>query len=93
MLLVESVDRLSRLSQADWDTLKGTIKAKGLRFVVADLPTRVLHSVKHLGRSTYFCQSSRRIKFELRLARGAEFGFQSVIKKPIQHCDVAMARD
>ncbi|EIK73690.1 resolvase, N terminal domain protein [Pseudomonas synxantha BG33R] len=39
MLLVESVDRLSRLSQADWDTLKGTIKVKGLRLVVADLPT------------------------------------------------------
>lgn len=39
MLLVESVDRLSRLSLADWDTLKATIKAKGLRLVVPDLPT------------------------------------------------------
>ncbi|MCW0920876.1 recombinase family protein [Pseudomonas sp. RG1] len=39
VLLVESVDRLSRLSPADWDTLKATIKAKGLRLVVADLPT------------------------------------------------------
>ena len=39
VLLVESVDRLSRLSQADWDTLKATLKAKGLRLVVADLPT------------------------------------------------------
>jgi len=39
LLLVESVDRLSRLSQSDWDTLKATIKAKGLRLVVADLPT------------------------------------------------------
>ncbi|WP_448106956.1 recombinase family protein [Pseudomonas azerbaijanoccidentalis] len=39
VLLIESVDRLSRLSQTDWDTLKGTIKAKGLRLVVADLPT------------------------------------------------------
>lgn len=39
VLLVESVDRLSRLSQVDWDTLKATIKAKGLRLVVADLPT------------------------------------------------------
>jgi DNA invertase Pin-like site-specific DNA recombinase len=39
VLLVESVDRLSRLSQADWETLKVTIKAKGLRLVVADLPT------------------------------------------------------
>ena len=39
VLLVESVDRLSRLSQTDWDTLKATIKSKGLRLVVADLPT------------------------------------------------------
>lgn len=39
VLLVESVDRLSRLSTADWDTLKANIKAKELRLVVADLPT------------------------------------------------------
>ncbi|WP_445177705.1 recombinase family protein [Pseudomonas sp. McL0111] len=39
VLLVESVDRLSRLSQVDWDTLKTTIKIKGLRLVIADLPT------------------------------------------------------
>ncbi|WKV98117.1 recombinase family protein [Pseudomonas sp. H22_DOA] len=39
VLLVESVDRLSRLSQTDWETLKATIKAKGLRLVIADLPT------------------------------------------------------
>lgn len=39
VLLVESVDRLSRLSQVDWDTLKATIRDKGLRLVVVDLPT------------------------------------------------------
>jgi DNA invertase Pin-like site-specific DNA recombinase len=39
ILLCESVDRLSRLSQVDWETLKATIKAKGLRLMVADLPT------------------------------------------------------
>jgi DNA invertase Pin-like site-specific DNA recombinase len=39
ILLCESVDRLSRLSQVDWETLKATIKAKGLRLVIADLPT------------------------------------------------------
>jgi len=38
-LLVESVDRLSRLSQPDFDVLKGRIKEKGLKLVVADLPT------------------------------------------------------
>lgn len=38
-LLVESVDRLSRLSQTDFDLLKGRIKEKGLKLVVADLPT------------------------------------------------------
>lgn len=39
VITCESVDRLSRLSQADWETLKATIKCKGLRLVVADLPT------------------------------------------------------
>ncbi|SEC13831.1 recombinase family protein [Pseudomonas anguilliseptica] len=39
VLLCESVDRLSRLSQDDWESLKGTIKVKGLRLVVDDLPT------------------------------------------------------
>jgi DNA invertase Pin-like site-specific DNA recombinase len=39
VFLCESVDRLSHLSQADWETLKATIKAKGLRLVIADLPT------------------------------------------------------
>lgn len=38
-LLVESVDRLSRLSQNDFEVLKGCIKDKGLKLVVADLPT------------------------------------------------------
>nr|WP_181716338.1 recombinase family protein [Psychrobacter sp.]QJS05490.1 MRS system resolvase [Psychrobacter sp.] len=39
ILLVESVDRLSRLSQDDFGILKQRIKDKGLRLVVADLPT------------------------------------------------------
>ena len=39
ILLVESVDRLSRLSQDDFAILKQRIKDKGLRLVVADLPT------------------------------------------------------
>lgn len=43
LLLVESVDRLSRLSQDDFAILKQRIKDKGLRLVVADLPTT--HSV------------------------------------------------
>ena len=38
-LLVESVDRLSRLSLNDFEMLKGRIKEKGLKLVVADLPT------------------------------------------------------
>lgn len=39
VLLVESVDRLSRLSQEDFQVLKRRIQEKGLRLVVADLPT------------------------------------------------------
>lgn len=38
-LLVESVDRLSRLTQGDFNELKRRIQEKGLRLVVADLPT------------------------------------------------------
>ncbi len=39
VLLVEQVDRLSRLSAADWETLTGMIKGKGVRVVALDLPT------------------------------------------------------
>lgn len=39
ILLVESVDRLSRMKQSDFDELKAILKAKGLRLIVADLPT------------------------------------------------------
>lgn len=39
ILLVESVDRLSRLDQSDFEILKQQIKAKGLHLIVADLPT------------------------------------------------------
>lgn len=39
MILLEQVDRLSRLSSSDWEQLKATIKAKGVRVVALDLPT------------------------------------------------------
>ena len=39
VLLVESVDRLSRLSLDDWETLKSKINDKKLRLVVLDMPT------------------------------------------------------
>lgn len=39
VLLVEQVDRLSRLSEADWRSLRSEIDAKGLRVVAIDLPT------------------------------------------------------
>ena len=38
-LLVESIDRLSRLTQRDFQELKRRIQEKGLRLIVADLPT------------------------------------------------------
>lgn len=46
-IVVESVDRLSRLSQRDWNKLKGIIDSKGLRLVVEDLPTS--HGVISVG--------------------------------------------
>lgn len=39
VLLVESIDRLSRLSVDDWQKLKAAIDSKGLRIVALDLPT------------------------------------------------------
>lgn len=39
VLLVEQVDRLSRLNADDWESLKATIKAKRVKIVALDLPT------------------------------------------------------
>lgn len=39
IILVEAVDRLSRLKRADWDALRATIQVKKLRVVAIDLPT------------------------------------------------------
>ncbi|KPB63079.1 Resolvase [Pseudomonas amygdali pv. myricae] len=39
VLLVESIDRLSRLPVDDWHKLKSAIDSKGLRIVALDLPT------------------------------------------------------
>jgi DNA invertase Pin-like site-specific DNA recombinase len=39
MLLVEQVDRLSRLTAPDWERLKSEISARKLRVVALDLPT------------------------------------------------------
>lgn len=39
VLLLEQVDRLSRLNAADWETLKAMMQAKGVIVVSIDLPT------------------------------------------------------
>jgi len=39
VLLIEQVDRISRLDADDWQTLKSTILSKGIRIVSLDLPT------------------------------------------------------
>lgn len=39
VLLVEQVDRLSRLSTSDWTSLKNEIRTRGIRVVSVDLPT------------------------------------------------------
>ncbi|NKQ11500.1 recombinase family protein [Pseudomonas sp. SST3] len=39
VLLIESIDRLSRLPADDWQKLRGAIDSKGLRIVALDLPT------------------------------------------------------
>lgn len=39
ILLVEQVDRISRLNSEDWENLKANILEKGIRIVALDLPT------------------------------------------------------
>jgi DNA invertase Pin-like site-specific DNA recombinase len=39
VLIVEQVDRLSRLTDADWRKLRSTVDAKQVRIVALDLPT------------------------------------------------------
>jgi DNA invertase Pin-like site-specific DNA recombinase len=39
VLLVEQVDRLSRLTDSDWRKLRADVEAKGVRIVALDLPT------------------------------------------------------
>lgn len=39
VLLIEQVDRLSRLNAQDWESLRKEIKARGVRIVALDLPT------------------------------------------------------
>ena len=39
VLLVEQVDRLSRLTEADWQALRAELTAKGVLVVALDLPT------------------------------------------------------
>jgi DNA invertase Pin-like site-specific DNA recombinase len=39
VLLVEQVDRLSRLTETDWRKLRAELDAKGIRVVALDLPT------------------------------------------------------
>jgi DNA invertase Pin-like site-specific DNA recombinase len=39
LILLEQIDRLSRLTEEDWKRLRTTIEAKGVRVVALDLPT------------------------------------------------------
>lgn len=39
ILLIEQVDRLSRLNEVDWESLKTKLKAKHIKVVALDLPT------------------------------------------------------
>ena len=46
VLLVEQVDRLSRLSAADWERLKNELAARKVRVVALDLPTSWMMATK-----------------------------------------------
>jgi DNA invertase Pin-like site-specific DNA recombinase len=46
ILLIEQVDRLSRLTASDWEALKAQLAAKHIRVVALDLPTSWLMAAK-----------------------------------------------
>jgi DNA invertase Pin-like site-specific DNA recombinase len=46
ILLVEQVDRLSRLKEADWRKLKAELEARHIRVVALDLPTSWMMAAK-----------------------------------------------
>jgi DNA invertase Pin-like site-specific DNA recombinase len=52
VLLVEQVDRLSRLNEGDWETLKQHLAAKRIRVVALDLPTSWGGAGAHLAETT-----------------------------------------
>jgi len=54
VLLVEQVDRLSRLTDADWKRLRAEIEAKGVRIVALDLPTS--HGMLGGGKDDFTCR-------------------------------------
>lgn len=52
VLLVEQVDRLSRLNTQDWETLKAKLSAKRIRVVALDLPTSWIGAKADLDETT-----------------------------------------
>lgn len=52
VLLVEQVDRLSRLKADDWERLKAELQSRGVRVVALDLPTSWMMAVKHADEFT-----------------------------------------
>lgn len=46
ILLIEDIDRLSRLNGADWETLRERIKAKRIRIVALNVPTTHTQAVQ-----------------------------------------------
>lgn len=52
VLLVEQVDRLSRLNTEDWEALKLRLSEKRIRVVALDLPTSWMGAAAHLDETT-----------------------------------------
>ncbi|MGH6648211.1 recombinase family protein [Aquabacterium sp.] len=52
VLLIEQVDRLSRLNAQDWDTLKRMLSEKHIRVVALDLPTSWMGATANLDETT-----------------------------------------
>lgn len=70
-LLVEQVDRLTRLNEADWLNLRALIDSRGIRFVALDVPASWL-ALKNNAVVSPFVNVITRMLFDLPAVMGRE---------------------
>lgn len=65
IILIEQVDRLTRLKADDWEQLKQIIKSKGLRIISMDLPTSFINMATMKGMTANLLKPINEMLFDL----------------------------